>query len=159
MVLKYVYTVFIGVLLALFIGIGIAAFYPYPKAPEPSAVPVAYRNDLQATPSAQTIEQEKKDREAWQEYQRQNEEYNRNVSIMTLIAAIVVLVISLTLARSILIIADGLLLGGLFTLVYSLFRSFNSSDYKFMFIVISTGLAISVILGYLKFIKPLSRNK
>ncbi len=159
MVLKYVYAVFIGVLLALFIGIGIAAFYPYPKAPEPSAVPMSYRVDPPATPSAEMIKQEQQDRDAWKEFQKQNEEYNKNVSIITLIAAIIILAISLTFARSILVIADGLLLGGLFTLVYSLFRSFNSSDYKFMFVVISTGLIISVLLGYLKFIKPLSAKK
>jgi len=35
MVLRFVYIVFIGVLLATLVGVGIAAFYPGPKAPEP----------------------------------------------------------------------------------------------------------------------------
>lgn len=34
MVIKIIYTIFIGVLFAIFVGVGIDAFYPYPKEPD-----------------------------------------------------------------------------------------------------------------------------
>ena len=34
MILKFIYTVFIGVLFATLVGVGIAAFYPQPKYPD-----------------------------------------------------------------------------------------------------------------------------
>ena len=153
MVLKYIYAVFIGVLVVLFIGIGIAAFYPGPKPPISDTPTAPVSKELTASEAARIQEDNTKNQAEWKAYQTKSEDYNKNVSIITLIFALIILAISLTFAKSILVIADGLLLGGLFTLIYSLFRSFNSSDYKFMFIVISIGLLISVSLGYIKFIK------
>jgi hypothetical protein len=63
------------------------------------------------------------------------------------------LIISLTLFKKILLIADGVLLGSVFTLIYGIIRGFNSGNNIFRFIVVSIGLAVSLFLGYIKFIK------
>ena len=55
---------------------------------------------------------------------------------------------------SILFIADGLLLGGVLTLLYSVIRGFGTEDNMFRFVVVSVGFAISLFLGYVKFIQP-----
>lgn len=156
MILKYIYIVFIGVLLTTFIGVGIAAFYPGPKRPEPPAI-------LQYC-SAEIIkdgklsqefrsEEEKFDKEV-KIYETKAQRYNRDVSVISLATAILILIASLIFFRKIYLIADGLLLGGVLTLVYSIIRGFSSQDDKFRFIVVSVGLVISLVLGYLKFIKP-----
>jgi len=162
MVLKLVYTIFIGVLLAIFVGVGIAAFYPGPKDPETPTLLKLYK--LPTDPSRDPVvsAQLQKEQEAFDEvlktYQEKMEKYNRDVSIISLVAAILILVISLILFRKLLIIADGLLIGGVITLLYSVARVFGSGDDKLRFLVVSVGLAVSLLLGYIKFIEP-SKNK
>lgn len=79
--------------------------------------------------------------------------YNRNVSIAAIIAAIIFVVLSLTLLKTILFLADGVLLGGVLTLLYSIVRGFNTEDNMFRFIVVAVGLVIVLFLGYIKFIR------
>lgn len=160
MLLKYVYVVFIGLLLALFIGVGIAAFYPTPLSPSYEtkyARPMPYE-PITASQSAKLQGEDIKQQEIWREFEAKNQQYNKNVAVITTVASILVLVVSLLFAKSILVIADGLLFGGLLTLIYSLIRSFGTKDYKFMFLVIFIGLFIAVTLGYIKLIKP-SKSK
>lgn len=153
--------VFLGILLAIFVGVGIAAFYKAPTFPEyPAKLQsrVLTQEGLQsATLSAVLDKEEQEYNKKQKSFTEQNEKYSRNVSIIALILSILFLIISLTLAKDILIIADGLLLGGVLTLIYSMIRGFGSNDEMFRFIVVAIGLFISLIIGYLKFIKPLSR--
>jgi hypothetical protein len=96
---------------------------------------------------------EKYDKEQ-KDFQLQSKNYNRNVSIIALVASIVVVIASLTFFKTLLLIADGLLLGGVLTLLYSVIRGFDTDDNMFRFIVVSIGLLISLVLGYVKFIQP-----
>lgn len=156
MLLKYVYTAFIGLLMALFIGIGIAAFYPSPVSPSADisyTKPAPYE-PMSASQAAQLREENIKQQSIWREHELRNQQYNKNVAIMTAALAVFILALSLFLAKSLLVIADGLLFGALLTLIYSLIRSFGTSDFKFMFVVVSLGLIIAITLGYLKLIKP-----
>lgn len=61
---------------------------------------------------------------------------------------------SLTVVKNLIYIADGVLLGGVLTLLYSIVRGFGSQDTMFRFVVVSIGLVIALLLGYIKFIKP-----
>lgn len=163
MILKFIYTLFIGILLALFIGFGIAAFYEEPKYPEP---PVSLKYPLSLSPetkdstfSARLTEDQMRQEKLQKDFQTNLQIYNRNVSVMVMIAAMVYLVISLILSQKLLLISDGLLLGGVFTLLYSIGRGFGSNDNKFQFIVVTIGLIIALALGYIKFIKTANRNQ
>lgn len=157
MVLRFVYTIFIGVLLATFVGVGIAAFYPGPKSPEPP-LSIKYCPPKDEISPEVRQEQEKFDAES-RVFMEKNKIYNRDVSIISLVAAIIILIVSLTFAKTIQVIADGLLLGGVLTLIYSIIRGFASGDNMFRFIVVTIGLMISLILGYLKFIQPSKEKK
>lgn len=156
MAIKVIYTFLIGIFVAVFIGVGIAAFYPGPKFPEPPAV-LKYGNVDIGKDTAQTAEVkaeiEKYDLEE-SAYRQLSNIYNRNVSIISITASILVVIASLTLFKAILVIADGLLLGGVLTLIYSVIRGFNTEDNMFRFVVVSIGLFVSLALGYIKFIKP-----
>jgi len=152
--LKFIYTLFLGILVATFVGLGIAAFYPAPNPPRSSEEKLA----PEVNPPAPVESPEEK--QAWEESEKEQQEYQkvlslyvRNVFIIALIAAVIILVISLTIARNISVIADGLLLGGTLTLFYGIVMGFNTNDNKFRFLAVSVGLFVTLIVGYLKFIK------
>lgn len=153
MLIRYVYIVFVGILLAAFVGVGIAAFYKGPKNPDtPIELRFPEAKQLETTSSAYMQKQLEFDQKS-QEFQKQNEGYSRNVSIIALLAAVVMLVLSLTLLKQIVIIADGLLLGGVLTLAYSVIRGFGSNDDMVRFLVVTASLLVSLTLGYIKFVK------
>jgi hypothetical protein len=156
MVLKLIYTFLIGIFLAVFVGVGIAAFYPEPKYPEPPAI-VKYgvmdktgNCELSAKAKNEINEYDKKEKS----FQTELQNYNRNASIIALIASIIIVFASLTFFKAIMLIADGLLLGGVLTLLYSVMRGFGTEDNMFRFIVVSVGLFMSLFLGYVKFVRP-----
>jgi hypothetical protein len=155
MVLRFIYTLLIGIFLAVFVGVGISAFYKGPAYPEmpaelkfcsPEFNKVEQSDELKS--KAEAFDKEEK------LYREQSQLYNRNVSIVAVIAAVFLVISSLTLFRKILLIADGILLGGVLTLLYSTIRGFGTEDTRFLFIVVSVGLIISLLLGYVKFIQP-----
>jgi len=80
--------------------------------------------------------------------------YHRNVSIISLVASIIILILSLTLLSKIKMIADGILLGGVFTTIYAIIQGLMSDSSQFRFLVVTVGLIIAFVLGYIKFIRP-----
>jgi hypothetical protein len=152
MLLKYIYTLFIGILFTGLVVAGIYAFYPrpeYPEYPEELTYPARDGKDIyESTESAEKYRQNEK------EFREISQDYNRNVSIISLVAAVLALIISLTLIRNLQLISDGLLLGGVFTLLFSVGSGFESDDSKFRFIIILIGFIISLAVGYIKFVRP-----
>lgn len=147
--LKIVYTFFLGIILAIFIGVGISTFYPGPEAPR-------FPTELNTYGKEQTTEQIAKQREfdiKNEAYMDKMKPYSRNVSIISLTAAVILLGISLLYEKRIKLIADGVLLGGVFTLMYSLGQSFAAENSKFSFGVVSVGLIIVLYLGYHRFVR------
>lgn len=158
--IRFIYTLFIGVFLALFVGVGISAFYPAPKYPE---MPVAIKYEPMPATGAKESEEIITQRKTFdvqeKAYRKKSQLYERNVSMIAISAAVFFVAISLTLLKRIHLIADGILLGGVLTLLYGTIRGFSTEDTRFLFIVVSIGLAISLLLGYIKFIKPLQGKK
>ena len=161
MVLKFLYSLFLGVLFASLVGLGIAAFYPQPKVPEyPSslnyAAPVMEQTERQ---QIQMQRVQARYNSQLKTYETKRKLYSRDVSIIALIAAIIVLVISLTYFKQLLLLSDGLLLGGLLTLIYSIFRGFETDDNMFRFIVVAVGFITALVVGYVKFVPPHLKRK
>ncbi len=148
--LQAVYTFFLGLLLAIFVGVGINTFYPAPKMPE-------YPSTLNTYGKEMTAEQEAKQREwdaTYKDYNEDQKPYNRNVALISLSAAVVLLLISILQEKRIKFIADGVMLGGLFTLIYGISRSFASEDSRSIFAMVSAGLFVVLYLGYHRFVRP-----
>jgi hypothetical protein len=152
MILKLIYTLFLGLLVALFVGLGVDAFYPGPKMPD-YPISEEFKNPGCEISAEQKAEQAKYE-QGMREYNQKSKPYNRNVSIISLISAVIILIASLTLFSKIKMLADGILLGGVFTTAYSIIRGLMSEDSKFRFLVVVAGLVIALILGYIKFIRP-----
>jgi hypothetical protein len=151
--IRYIYTFFVGLFLAIFIGMGIAVFYPAPLSPEPP--PYYGQTMTDSEKKAQSdfeVKQKAYDKELWR--------YNRNASVIILSCAVIVLAISLSFADKIGIIADGLLLGGIFTLLYGVGRGMATDSNKYRFLIATIGLTVTLVLGYLKFTRhPLTDPK
>lgn len=156
--LKILYTFFLGILIATFVGLGVATFYPQPKYPEyPRALEVANNQGKPYTQEQQRIF-DKYNQEVNKHHDMQNN-YDRNVAIITLVAAVALLVVSMVLSPKMDIVSDGMLLGGVFTLIYSIGRSFSANNPKVSFGVVTVGLIITIILGYRKFAEAQTNNK
>lgn len=146
--LKAIYTLFLGLLLSTFVGVGISTFYVTPEPPE-------YDISLtRATLGDEDIASLKAQDKVQQEYQDKMSVYNRNVSIVALVFALAILLISLGLNKKLGVLSDGVLLGGVFTLLYSIMRGLSSDESIFRFILVTIGLVLVLILGYWKFIRP-----
>lgn len=147
-ILQLVYTFFLGLLLALFVGVGVNTFYPGPEPPEyPTEL-----NTLGKEPSEQELAKQQEFDKASRQHEEDMKPYNRNVSIITLTAAVLLLAVSMLLEkRSISVIPDGVMLGGLFTLLYSVGRGFAAQDSKYTFVVVTVGLIVVLYLGYHRF--------
>ncbi|PJE65524.1 hypothetical protein COU91_01265 [Candidatus Saccharibacteria bacterium CG10_big_fil_rev_8_21_14_0_10_47_8] len=144
--IRYIYTFFVGLFLVIFIGMGIAVFYTAPKAPEP---PMFYGKEL----TAEEQQQQKAFDVKQKAYDKEMQHYNRNASVIILSCAVVVLVISLLVAEKLGVIADGLLLGDIFTLLYGIGRGMATDSNKYRFAVATVGLIVTIVLGYFKFTK------
>lgn len=149
-ILQLVYTFFLGILIAIFVGVSISTFYPSPERPD-------YPDEFNSIYKEPTKEQEAKLVEFEEKNRKFDKDilgpYNRNVSIITLFSAVCLLFLSLAFHHKIKIVADGVMLGGLFSLLYSLGRGFASQDNKYTFIAVTTGLVVAIFLGYMKFVK------
>lgn len=152
------YTLFLGLLVALFVGVGIAALYPGPTAPEPPAVLSKPAVAPGATESADSIRQQNDFQQAQDNYQANLKTYDRNVSIMALAAAVLLLGLGLTVFKAVPLMDDSLTLGAVFILIYSIVRGF-SNDNSFRFLVVSVGLAMASWLGYVRFVRPAKPRK
>ena len=152
MAIKFIYTLFLALLVALFVGLGISSFYPGPKAPDYPSIYSEKQANCQPTAEEKALMQEYD--QSQKTYMAEFQVYSRNVSIISLTAAIIILVSSLTLLNKIKMIADGILLGGVFTVAYSIIRGLMSEDSQFRFVIVTIGLLIALGLGYIKFIKP-----
>lgn len=147
-----IYKVFVGLLLATFVGVGIAAFAPEPRFPDPPAAMRGPAFGTQPSPEAQReIEEFERTSRA---FRVEMATYSRNVSVIAAAAAIAMLVLSLTVLRSTPVFSDGFLLGGILTFGYSVVRGFGAEDNTFRFIIVSVGLVIALGLGYIRFVRP-----
>jgi len=103
--------------------------------------------------SRKEYEARKKQRQELREaLEKKTEDHGRNVSLASLLVAVVVVLLGFGLASSLPVISEGLLLGGLFTLMYSIGWSFVGSP-KTAVIPVGIGLIITVALGYRMFVR------
>ena len=140
---KSFYILFFAVLVLGFVGFGIAAFYPGPDI-EGFQLPEA---EASGVPAPQAEEARVR------AYTEAHEQYTRNASIIAIVSAIAILSLGLMLPPNFSIVVDGVLLGGVFTLSYGIYRSLLVGDAMFQFLTVAIGLPVALALGYLRFVR------
>lgn len=155
-ILKLVYTFFLGLLIAVFVGVGISTFYETPEAPEYPLEAEYYERE----PTSEELEAQKQYDEEYDEFVETNlQPYNRNVSIIVIIAAVMLLALSIIYDEKLEIISDGVMLGGLFTLMYGIGRGFASENTKYVFVIVTVSLGVVLYLGHNRFISKEKTKK
>lgn len=74
--------------------------------------------------------------------------------IILLVLATLILVISLALPSHQAVITNGLLLGGVFTMIYAVGITISTDQSIWRFVVVAVALVVTIGVGYLKFAKP-----
>ena len=151
--LRVLYTIFLAIMLAFFIGLGIEAFYPSPTAPEyPTELQYNGKAPSEMSPEMQKVQKDYD--QSQKDWMKENSVHSRNTSMIAVAFSVIILTLSLTVLQKINIMSDGFLLGGLLTLLYAIIRGFGSDDNRFRFILVTVGLIVALALGYIKFIRP-----
>ncbi len=161
MLLKYLYSIFLAVLIVTFVGVGIAAFYKAPKYPEYpiETKPVTMTPNGEVSESAEMIQKRADYEQESRDFQKAIETYNKNVSAIVIAASLFILIISITLLSRIMYLSDGLMLGGVITLIYAVVKGFSAGDEMFRFIVVSISLIVAIFLGYWRFVRSDNKSK
>lgn len=162
--LQFIFSLFLGVLLVVFVGVGVWTFYPQPfdqNSPEQRELDRLYRQqsaefegkggDSVSSPEAERIQ--KRIDELNDKMQKQRDDWSRNTSIVLMAFATVLMAVSLTLPETMKVFSNGFLLGGMFTLIYGTGWSFAGGDSRVRFYVVAVALLLSVGFGYLRFIR------
>lgn len=160
--LQTIFSFFLGLMVVAFIGVGVNTFYPGPADRYQAQLQPLYdqQNVLTAggktqTPTEQTqladIQRQINALQAKQ--QAEEKSWGLNTSIILVIFATLVMGVSLVRAEQLRVLSNGLLLGGLFTMVYGLGWTIASSTSNTRFFVVLFALAVTIGLGYLKFVR------
>jgi hypothetical protein len=148
--------------------VGVFTFYPGPEAPDDprqEQMDDLFKEQdrlLQKSDGGQVSEADQRRLdEIRDEIDAVNEELNdertvwaRNTSIVLIVFATVLMVVSLVLPEPMTVISNGTLLGGLFTMVYGTGWSFAGDDSRARFVVVSAALVLTLVFGYVKFVRP-----
>jgi len=80
-------------------------------------------------------------------------DWQLTTGIILLVCATVILAISLFLPELQAVLSNGILLGGVFTMIYAVGVTVSSNSSIVRFIVVAIALAVTIGIGYLKFVR------
>lgn len=162
--LSTIFGIFLGLMVTAFIGVGVYTFYPSPEAQygeriqdlsrrhqaiASSKAPEALTADDRARMQALTDE-----RDALADASRDaGRGWGRRTSIILVAFATLTMAVSLVRAAQLPVISNGLLLGGVFTMLYGVGWIVATDTSTERFAVITVALAITIGLGYLRFVR------
>jgi hypothetical protein len=160
--LQVIFSIFLGLMVAAFVGIGVYTFYE-PPGDDPRMEALQEReNDIrigsrgaelppEAEAELREIQQERN--VVWEEQRRTRSAWARNTSIILILLATGAMAFSLVRADQLLVISNGLLLGGVFTMLYGVGWIIASDNATSRFVVITIALAVTIGLGYVRFVR------
>ncbi len=161
--LQVIYSFFLGLMITAFIGVGVYTAYPSPDQVNQDQLQELYRQqedvtgfkgEVGLTPAekAELTKLRTEIRELEDDQQAYRERWTQNTSIILIVFATVVMAISLVRAEQLRILSNGLLLGGLFTMVYGVGWIIAGGSSWARFGVMTFALVATVGLGYARFV-------
>jgi hypothetical protein len=162
--LQIIFSIFLGLMITAFVGVGVYTFYPPPDSPYDSRIRDLSRQQQALTNSKAPDSLTPADRERLQALTDQineaqdrardaREVWGRRSSIVLIAFATLVMGLSLAGADRLPVISNGLLLGGLFTMLYGVGWIVTSDTSMTRFFVITGALVITFGLGYVRFVR------
>jgi hypothetical protein len=160
--LQTIFSFFLGLMVVAFIGVGVNTFYQSPAERYQAQLQPLYdqQNVLQAggktltsAEEAQMAQIQTRINELQAKQRVEEQPWSLNTSIILVVFATVVMGVSLVRADQLRVLSNGLLLGGLFTMVYGMGWTIASGTSNARFFVVLFALAVTIGLGYLKFVR------
>ena len=174
MFVRVLYSIFLGLLVALFVGWAMASLFPTPNwdteypnleqykeqpAP-PSEQELSVLTFDQRVARMQEFDAGKAAYDEWKAgYDEKQKEFNdkmekqgRNVALYSLVIAVIVTGASLWYSGRLQVITEGMLLGGIFTLIYSIGWTMARAP-KIAVLTVGISLLVTIVIGYMKFAK------
>jgi hypothetical protein len=163
--LQTIFSFFLGLMVAALVGVGVNTFYKSPEATYQKRMTAISRQledfNTKRSGTATLTPAESARLDALNAEQRSLQDrqdgelkvWARNTSIIVIVFATLVMALSLLRSEQLKVISNGLLLGGLFTMIYGTGWIIASGDSLARFFVMVFALAVSLGLGYLKFVR------
>jgi hypothetical protein len=162
--LQTIFSFFLGLMVLAFIGVGVNTFLPSPAEQHKAEMDNIQQQieALNVKTNGRTLDvtqQAAMDKLTAQQNALQRtieaemKGWARTTSIILVIFATIVMAISLVMSDKLRVISNGLLLGGLFTMIYGVVWVIFSGNSVARFVVIAFALAVAIGLGYLKFVR------
>jgi hypothetical protein len=162
--LQTIFSFFLGLMVLAFVGVGVNTFYPQPaetNAKDQQAISrkmealnmKASNRSLTTTEQADIARLQDQQNALQDKTDSQMKGWARNTSIILVLFATLVMGISLLLSDQLRVISNGLLLGGLFIMVYGVGWVIFSGNSTARFFVILFALVVTLGLGYVKFVR------
>jgi len=161
--LRTIFSFFLGLMLVAFAGVGVYTFYPPPDEFNTQIRELDRREEMirDSRPADQLTEEDRaqirevnQERYALQDARREAERpWGRTTSIILMVTATLAMAVSLIRAGELPVISNGLLLGGVFTMLYGVGWIIATDVSKARFVVMAIALIITLALGYLRFVR------
>ncbi|MGV1005308.1 MAG: hypothetical protein ACOYEV_11205 [Candidatus Nanopelagicales bacterium] len=167
--LQAVFSVFLGLIITAFVGVGVYTFMPNPGDASQERLTALYNEQSRiqgcetlsgCKAESQLTEAERAKlatindeiRDVNQADAEASRHWAQRTSVILISVATVLMVISLVISGAA-VLSNGVLLGGLFTMLYGVGWGIASGNSIARFLVLSAALAISLGLGYLRFVR------
>jgi hypothetical protein len=161
--LQIIFSFFLGLMVTAFVGVGVYTFHP-PDTGLEETLRELDRQEQSAGIDRMTGEPSEEERTRAQErmdarnaameaHQEARDAWGRTTSMILIAFATLLMIISLVRAEQLPVISNGLLLGGVFTMLYGVGWIVVSDTSFTRFIVLTVALAMTLGLGFLRFVK------
>jgi len=163
--LQTIFSFFLGLMVLAFVGVGVNTFYPDPNEQHRDEQQQLYREmetvqpkplpggELDPVEQARMTELQRRQNELQDRIAAEREVWARNTSIVLVAFATLVMGVSLLRNEQLRVISNGLLMGGLFTMVYGAGWVIFSGTSISRFFVITFALLVTLGLGWLRFVR------
>lgn len=162
--LQTLFAIFLGLMVTAFVGVGVYTFYPSPDAQfrgqivsldrEQQSIRNSRPEDALTAADRVRIQKIVDERNRVQDASRASTEaWGGRTSIILVALATIAMAISLIAAMQLPVISSGLLMGGVFTMLYGVGWVIVSGTSATRFIVMTFALVITLALGYVRFVR------
>ncbi len=164
--LQVIFSIFLGLMLAVFLGTGVYSFYPPPEAeagysreeppqrearmPGGAVVEDSTHGDVERFDQSGLETKLAPDYDGV-EHTRLRDAWRQRTSIFLIILATLTMVVSLIRPDQLPVMSSGLLLGGVFTMVYGVGWTVSTGLSTGRFAVVTVAFVITLVLGWLRF--------
>jgi len=171
-VLQAIFAVFLGLMITAVVGVGVYTFHPNPGEETQEQIQALYderatidgcnsptpgqcRAWEQLTPAeqARTKAIDAQVTTLQRVAEERSSQWRMSTSVILIVIATMLMGLALALGDSVFVLSNGILLGGLFTMLYGVGWGLASGNSVTRFLVLVAALGVSLLLGYLKFVR------